>query len=83
MFHTKMGTTNDPGDIILKYPDTALMILYSRMKYKKTFQQPVVNGCWNVLIHDSRWILAIVITMHIKEIRLETIHCELTNLLRV
>lgn len=35
MFHTKMGTTNDPGVILLKYPDTASVILYSRKKYKK------------------------------------------------
>lgn len=42
----KMGTTNDPADSMLKYPDTALVILYSRKKYdKKTFQQPVVNFC--------------------------------------
>lgn len=35
MFHIKMGTTNDPGAIMLIYPDTALGILYSRKKTRK------------------------------------------------
>lgn len=42
----KRDTMNDTEVTMLKYPDTALVILYSRKKYdKKTFQLPVVNFC--------------------------------------
>lgn len=62
---------------MLKYPDTDLMNLYSIKKCKKTFHQLLIIDIWRQII------LAIVITMHIKEIRLETILCELTKLLTV